>query len=224
MIVRQIIVPRREVVFLKSHQTIEEVFDLVRRGRHTRYPVCEDSLDDVVGLLHIKDLMSSSVEEQKNWMELVRPVRSVPANMPVSRLLRQMQRTRQHMAVVLDEHGTSTGIVTLENVLEQIVGAVQDEFDMEAPEFETQGPDSFIVGGSLSIERLNNKLRLDLYAPGVDTLAGLLTSRLGRLVKVGDVVELPGVRAEVTEVRDDHPAKVHLTLNRDLHWTTENLD
>lgn len=224
MVVRQIIVPRREVVILKSHQPLEEVFEVVRSGRHTRYPVCGDSLDDVIGLLHIKDLMSSSPEEQKNWIELVRPLRSVPANMPVSRLLRQMQRTRQHMAVVLDEHGTSTGIVTLENVLEQIVGAVQDEFDMEAPEFDTQGPDSFIVGGSLSIERLNNKLRLDLYAPGVDTLAGLLTSRLGRLVKVGDVVELPGVRAEVTEVRDDHPAKVHLTLNRDLHWTTENLD
>lgn len=224
MVVRQIIVPRREVVILKSHQPLEEVFEVVRSGRHTRYPVCGDSLDDVIGLLHIKDLMSSSPEEQRNWTELVRPLRSVPANMPVSRLLRQMQRTRQHMAVVLDEHGTSTGIVTLENVLEQIVGAVQDEFDMEAPEFDTQGPDSFIVGGSLSIERLNNKLRLDLYAPGVDTLAGLLTSKLGRLVKVGDVVELPGVRAEVTEVRDDHPAKVHLTLNRDLHWTSENLD
>lgn len=224
MIVRQIIVPRREVVILKSDQPIEEVFEVVRRGRHTRYPVCLDSLDDVFGLLHIKDLMSSSVEEQKNWTEMVRPVRSVPSNMQISRLLRQMQRTRQHMAVVLDEHGSPTGIVTLENVLEQIVGAVQDEFDMEAPEFETQGPDSFIVGGSLSIERLNSRLRLDLYAPGVDTLAGLLTSRLGRLVKVGDVVELPGVLAEVTEVRDDHPAKVQLTLNRDLHWTTENLD
>ena len=224
MLVRQIIVPRREVVILKRHLTIEEVFEVVRRGGHTRYPVCVDSLDDVFGLLHIKDVMSSSSEEQKDWTELLRPVRSVPANMPLSRLLRQMQRTRQHMAVVLDEHGTSIGIVTLENVLEQIVGSVQDEFDMEAPEFETQGPDSFIVGGSLSIERLNNRLRLDLYAPGVDTLAGLLTSRLGRLVKVGDVVDLTGVRAEVIEVRDDHPAKVHLTLNRDLHGATENLD
>jgi CBS domain containing-hemolysin-like protein len=221
MIVRQIIVPRREVVILKKHQPLQEVFDMVREGRHTRYPVCEDSLDDVEGLLHIKDLMASSPEEQRDWTKLVRPVRSVPANMAVSRLLRQMQRTRQHMAVVLDEHGTATGIVTLENVLEQIVGAVQDEFDSEAPEFETQGPDSFIVGGSLSIERMNSKLHLDLYAPGVDTLSGLLTSRLGRLVKVGDVVDLPGVRAEVTEVRDDHPAKVHLTLDKDLRWTSE---
>lgn len=224
MIVRQIIVPRREVSILKKHQPVEEIFDVVRQGRHTRYPVCEDSLDDVVGLLHIKDLMAASSEERQSWNDLIRPVRSVPANMPISRLLRQMQSTRQHMAVVLDEHGSSSGIVTLENVLEQIVGAVQDEFDMEAPEFETQGPDSFIVAGSLSIERLNQKLRLDLYASGVDTLAGLLTSRLGRLVKVGDVVDLPGVRAEVTEVRDDHPAKVHLTLDRDLRWTSENAD
>lgn len=224
MIVRQIIVPRREVVILKKHQPVEEVMDVVKSARHTRYPVCEDSLDDVVGLLHIKDLTAASTDQKHDWTQLIRPVRSVPSSMPISRLLRQMQRTRQHLVVVQDEHGTATGIVTLENVLEQIVGAVQDEFDMEAPEFETRGPDTYIVGGSLSIERLNEKLRLDLFASGVDTLAGLLTSHLGRLVKIGDVVELPGVRAEVIEVRDDHPSKVELVLARDIRWPSENND
>ena len=221
MVVRQILTPRREVEYLERGQSIEEVLELVARTGHTRYPVCEETLEDVVGLLHIKDLIGSD-GIQRDWESVLRPVRSVPATLPVSRLMRQMQRTRQHLAMVLDEHGTAVGIVTLEDILEQIVGAVQDEFDLESPEFATEGPDRYLVAGSLSIERINDKLRLDLYAPAVDTLAGLIATRLGRLPKVGDIVDAPGVTIEVLEVRDDHPAQVRLTLAHDVRLRAED--
>ncbi len=215
MVVRQILVPRREVDFLKVGQSLEEVLGTVERSGHTRYPVCEDSLEDVVGLLHIKDLVTGG-PDRPHWNEVLRPIRSVPETMQVSRLMRQMQRTKQHMAIVLDEHGTAVGIVTLENVLEQIVGSVQDEFDTEGPEFATEGRDRYLVAGSVPIGRINEKLHLDLYAADVDTLAGLISSRLGRLPKVGDTLELQGVKIQVVEVREDHPAQVRLTLARDI--------
>ncbi len=224
MVVRQILVPRREVDFLKTDQSLDEVLETVERSGHTRYPVCQDSLEDVVGLLHIKDLVKSAGAETPAWAEMLRPIRSVPETMPVSRLMRQMQRTRQHMAIVLDEHGTAVGIVTLENVLEQIVGSVQDEFDTEAPDFATEGRDRYLVAGSLPIERINEKLGLDLYAADVDTLAGLISSRLGRLPKVGDTLEAPGVKIQVLEIREDHPAQVRLTLGRDIRLDTEAVD
>lgn len=216
MVVRQILTPRREVDYLKRGQSVEEILEIITRSGHSRYPVCEESLEDVVGLLHIKDLIKPDGIVTQEWEALLRPVRSVPATLPVSRLLRQMQRTRQHLAIVLDEHGTAVGIVTLENVLEQIVGAVQDEFDLEAPEFATEGRDRYLVAGSLAIERVNEKLRLDLYAPAVDTLAGFIVTKLGRLPRVGDELEAPGVKIEVLEVREDHPAQVRLTLARDV--------
>ena len=109
LVVRQILVPRREVDFLKTDQSLEEVLETVERSGHTRYPVCEDGLEDVVGLLHIKDLVKSAGQEQPAWNEMLRPIRSVPETMPVSRLMRQMQRTRQHMAIVPDEPRHSSG-------------------------------------------------------------------------------------------------------------------
>jgi len=215
LVVRQIMVPRREVVVFDRGWSLEQCIETAQRTKHTRYPLCEGSLDNALGLVHIKDLLGARADESFSTDSVVRPLKTVPETMPISRLLRQMQSTHQHMATVIDEFGTSVGIVTLENVLEQIVGAVQDEFDTEMPEVVPEGEGAFIVEGQLSIERLNRELKLDLKDSEADTLSGLLVSELGRLLKVGDSVKLSGARAEVTEVQAGRATRIRVQPDKD---------
>jgi CBS domain containing-hemolysin-like protein len=210
LVVRQIMVPRREVVVFGRDWSLDQCIKMAERTKHTRYPLCVGSLDNALGLVHIKDLLGKPADEPFSTDSVLRPLKTVPETMPISRLLRQMQSTHQHMATVIDEFGTSVGIVTLENVLEQIVGAVQDEFDTEMPEIVPEGEGAFIVEGQLSIERLNRELKLDLDDAEADTLSGLLVSELGRLLKVGDTVELEGARAEVTEVQAGRATRIRV--------------
>ncbi len=211
LVVRQIMEPRRSVVVFDRNNSLAECIAIAQRTKHTRYPVCEKSLDDAIGLAHIKDLLGVAPDEEFKLESIVRPLRTVPETMLISRLLRQMQSTHQHMVTVIDEYGTAVGIVTLENVLEQIVGAVQDEFDTEMPEIVPEGEGQFVVQGQLPIERINRELKLDLDDSEVDTVSGLLVSRLGRLLRVGDVVQLKGAEAEVMEVQAGRATHIRLT-------------
>ena len=215
LVVRQIMVPRREVVVFDRDWSLAQCIETAERTKHTRYPLCEGSLDKALGLVHIKDLLTARTDDSFSTDSVVRPLKTVPETMPISRLLRQMQSTHQHMATVIDEFGTSVGIVTLENVLEQIVGAVQDEFDTEMPEIVPEGEGAFIVEGQLPIDRLNRELKLDLDDAKADTVSGLLVSELGRLLKVGDTVELEGAHAEVTEVQAGRATRIRVQPDED---------
>ena len=213
--VRQIMVPRREVVLFDRGWSLDEAIQTARRTKHTRYPLCDGSLDNAIGVVHIKDLLGIPLDRPFQPESVARPLHNVPETLTVNRLLRQMQSTHQHMATVVDEFGTSIGIVTLENVLEQLVGAVQDEFDSETPEIISEGEGRFVVQGQLPIDRINRELKLELESTNVDTISGLLVSRLGRLLKVGDKVHLEGADAEVDEVQAGRATKVRLSLTRD---------
>lgn len=218
MVARQILVPRRDVVILKKSWSIDECMRVIKETGHTRYPVCVDSLDDALGLLHIKDFQRASTQPA-TIVDLVRPLPTIPSTMRISRLLRQMQRTRKHMVVAVDERGTALGIVTMENVLEEIVGAVQDEFDSEEQhEIVSEGLDQFIVRGEVTIDRINQELKLDLYSPDADTLSGLLVGKVGRMLRTGDEVGLDGAAAEVLEIRGGRAAKVRLRLTREVDF------
>jgi len=199
-------------VFFEPDWPLAECLAIAERTKHTRYPVCRDSLDDVLGIAHIKDLIGIPPEGPFDLAAIMRPARRVPESMPLNRLLREMQRTRQHMAMVIDEHGTTIGMITLENVLEQIVGAVQDEFDVEEPAIVPDGTGRFIVSGSLALEKVNRDLKLRLFAANVDTLSGLVVAVLGRLPKVGDSAQLEGAEAEILEVESGMASRVRLTL------------
>lgn len=212
MLTRQVMVPRRDVVFLDVHRPASECFELARKSRHTRFPLCEGSLDEVVGLVHIKDLLGLPADEDLDLRSVSRELCHVPETMPISELMREMQNTHQHMALVDDEYGSIVGIVTMENVVEQIVGAVQDEFDSEAPEVEQESPGVYLVNGSVPLERLNREVRLSLESTDVDTLSGLLVSRIGRLLEAGDTVELEGASAEVIEQQGGRAVRVKLTV------------
>ena len=175
--------------------------------------MCAGSLDEAIGLIHVKDLLGIADGSGDTLKSLARPIRHVPETLPLNRLLREMQHTRQHMALVDDEFGTVVGVITLENVIEQIVGSVQDEFDSETPDIAPEGVNVFIVRGLLPIEKVNRELGLDLYAPDVDTLSGLLVSRMNRLLKTGDRIRLRGAIAEVVEEEDGRATSVRIRIS-----------
>ena len=140
------------------------------------------------------------------------PVHRVPENMPISKVLRHFQLTHQLLAFVVDEYGTTIGIVTLENVLESIVGPVEDEFDSEQPRIAKEGSDQFLVLGSTPIRQVEKELGINLDDEDVDTLAGVLMSRSGKLPEVGDIVEFEEATAEILSVDRDHAASVRFKL------------
>jgi CBS domain containing-hemolysin-like protein len=213
LICRRIMVPRNDVDILDINEATDTTFAMIRRTKHTRYPVCDGSLDSVLGVLHVKDITGANIQKGFDWTSLMRPPKKVPENMPISKLLRHFQGTHQHMAFVVDEYGTIIGIVTLENVLEEIIGDVADEFDVEEPEIVPDGQDSYVVLGSTAVDAVENRLGIKFEEADVDTVAGLLVHKAERLLVAGDVIELPGVTAKVLSVCDDRATKVRLTLS-----------
>ena len=210
MVCRRIMVPRGDVDFLDTNRSIAECLELIDRTKHTRYPVCDGSLDNVLGVVHLKDLVGVDLDESFEWASIMRPPRKVPETMPTSRLLRHFQASHQLLALVIDEYGTVIGIVTLENVLEQIVGEVDDEFDVEQPDIQPEGPNQWIVLGSTPVDDVERLLGIDFKDADVDTFSGLLMHHTMQLPKAGEKVTLNGLTAEVLEVRDDRAYRVRL--------------
>jgi CBS domain containing-hemolysin-like protein len=219
--VRQIMVPAGEVVFLDLEKSFEENLELARRTKHTRYPLCEGSLDRVVGIIHIKDLFWRYQElgPQFDLRMIKRAVHFVPETRLIKSLLPEFRRTRTHLSIVVDEFGSTVGIVTLEDVLEELVGEIQDEFDTEAPPVVIlrQGEGRYLVNGRALIEELERELGVNIEDEENDTIAGHLMTRLGRPARVGDEVELPGgYRARVLRMRHLQITEVQIEKRSNL--------
>lgn len=212
LLCRQVMVPRGEVAFFEEDWSLQQCLAEARTTEHTRYPVCRGALDEVLGIVHIKDLLNVDPAKPFAIASVLRPARHVPETMRINELLTEMQRTRQHMAIVVDEHGSTAGIVTLENVLEEIVGAVQDEFDAETPDLVRLGKGRYDARGGVPLEKLNRMLGLDLRAPNVNTLSGYLVAQVGRFLQPGDKVEAPGIEAEVLEIEGNRATRIRLTV------------
>ncbi len=212
LVCRRIMVSRTDVDFVDIHEKTSVTMDMIHRTKHTRYPICDGSLDHVLGVLHVKDISGETINDGFDWKSLMRPPKKVPENMPISKLLRHFQGTHQHMAFVVDEYGMMIGIVTLENVLEEIIGEVADEFDVEDPEIVPDGPDSFVILGSTAVQDVENRLGIQFEYADVDTMSGLLLNKAERLLIAGDVIEFPNAIAKVLSVSDDRATKVRLTL------------
>jgi magnesium and cobalt transporter len=168
----------------------------------------------VLGIIHVKDLMGIAPGETTDLLSISRPANHVPETKRIHELLTEMKRSHQHMAIVVDEHGSTAGVITLENILEEIVGSVQDEFDREHPAFLREGPHTYVVRGSSVLEKLNREMELQIREPGVNTLSGLLAARLGRFPEKGDLIQLPGAVAEVLSVKGSQAEQVRLTLEK----------
>lgn len=197
---RQIMVPRTDVVVLSTTKSIEENLETIRTTRHTRYPLCEGTLDQTVGLIHVKDLMLAQLRGPGRRLEdLKREILFVPENSTVESLLSQFIEHKTHMAVVLDEYGGASGIVSLENITEELFGQIQDEFDRERQEIEPLGNGRYRVRGDYLIEDLADRLKIDLGEPDEETVGGYVAARLGREVSPGDHVEMADLSITVLE-------------------------
>ncbi|QDU43909.1 Magnesium and cobalt efflux protein CorC [Symmachiella dynata] len=211
MVCRRIMVPRVEVEFFGINDPPRQCIELARRTKHTRYPICNNSLDEVLGVIHVKDLVGLEVNDAFDWNTIMRPPRKVPENMPISKLLRHFQATHQLMAFVVDEYGTVIGIVTLENVLEQIIGEVDDEFDNAEPNIVSQGANEWLVLGTTPVDEISRYFKIALDVTDADTFSGVLVNSAQRLLSVGDRIELGEYIVDVVEVRDDRAALVRVT-------------
>jgi len=197
---RQIMVPRTDVAILSTTKTIEENLEMIRTTRHTRYPLCEGTLDRTIGLIHVKDLMLAQLRGPGRPLhELKRDVLFVPENSKIEALLAQFIENKTHMAVVLDEYGGASGIVSLENITEELFGQIQDEFDRERPEIEPLGNGRYRVRGDYLIEDLADRLKVEVGEPAEETIGGYVAARIGREVAPGDRTTLGDLSIEVLE-------------------------
>ncbi len=224
LVCHRIMLPRHDVDFIDISEPVDDIMAMIRRTRHTRYPLCDGSLDNVVGVLHIKDLLRENIDESFDFRGIARPPRKVPESLPVGNLLRHFQGTHQLMAFVIDEHGTVIGIVTLENVMEQIVGDVADEFDIEDPEIVPDGPGQFVAVGSTPIEDLEARLNVTFATPEADTLSGLLMHYAQEIVEEGQSIRMGAVQADVLGASNGRAIRVRLTLTEEHVGDVRNPD
>jgi CBS domain containing-hemolysin-like protein len=197
---RQIMVPRTDVSVLSTKKSIAENLEIIRTTRHTRYPLCEGTLDQTIGLVHVKDLLLAQLRGPgRSLIELKRDILFVPENSTVEALLSQFIEHKTHMAVVLDEYGGASGIVSLENITEELFGQIQDEFDRERPEIEPLGNGRYRVRGDYLIEDLADRLKVDVGEPAEETIGGYVAARIGREVAPGDRTSLGDLSIEVVD-------------------------
>ena len=197
---RQIMVPRTDVVVLSTTKSIEENLEIIRTTRHTRYPLCEGTLDQTVGLIHVKDLLLAQLRGPGRPLgDLKRDVLFIPENSTVEGLLSQFIESKTHMAIVLDEYGGASGIVSLENITEELFGQIQDEFDRERPEIEPLGNGVYRVRGDYLIEDLADRLHVDLGDTEEETIGGYVQARIGREIHRGDRCRIGELDIEVLD-------------------------
>lgn len=199
-VAREIMVPRTDMVCLYLDRSVEENFEIARENRHTRYPVAVEDKDHIVGFIHVSDLYVQGLQAgQKDLHGIIREVLRVPESMEISRVLRLMQKHRGQIAVVVDEYGGTAGLISLEDILEEIVGEIQDEFDEERPPVETVG-DVTYVDGRVLVEDINDMFGLEIDDSEVDSIGGWVAAQLEGNPQVGKSVTVDEYVFEITEV------------------------
>jgi CBS domain containing-hemolysin-like protein len=198
-IVREVMVPRTDMVFVERHKTLRQALSLALRSGFSRIPVTGDNLDDVVGIAYLKDIVTRSHEHREGEStetvdSIMRPATFAPESKPVDDLLREMQARHVHMAIVIDEYGGTAGLVTIEDILEEIVGEIADEYDRERPPVEWLTADEARVSARLSVEELEELFGVTIDAEDVETVGGLLAHRLGKVPIAGSVATVSGLR------------------------------
>ena len=213
-VAREIMVPRPDIEALTSDAPLAELAEKAAFGRYTRYPVYEEDLDNILGAVHVKDLFRAAGEDPSGFdiREVVRECLVVPENKPIEQILREFQTRKLQMAIVIDEWGSVEGLITIEDVLEEIVGEIQDEFDEGEAAIELISDGLFAIDGRIPITEVNEHFDLDLPHEDFDTIGGYVLGSLGRPPEAGDSVEADGATLHVKSV--DGQRVSMLTLRR----------
>ena len=198
-VVRDIMTPRGDIVYLDLEDDFESNVQKAVESRHTRFPLCRENLDNTIGLVHIKELVPMMRDPQPDLLRIKRELIPVPEMMPLEKLLNLFLSKHAHLAIVVDEFGGTVGMVTLENVLEELVGDIQDEFDAEKEEFRKINANEFSVDGALGLYELNELATLELESADVSTIGGYVTHLLGHLPKQGEQVKIDNYLVTVSQ-------------------------
>jgi putative hemolysin len=212
-IVREVMVPRTDMITVESDFRVADVMEIVLLNGYSRIPACGESIDDVVGIAYAKDLMRAERDdcESAEVSQFMRPAHFVPETKRVAELLREMQSEKFHMAIVIDEYGGTSGLVTLEDLIEELVGEIVDEYDVEDPRVEPLPGGDIRVDGRLSIDEANEVLGGALPEGDWDTVGGLLFSTLGKVAVEGEEVEVGGHRLRVDKVQGRRITRVRIS-------------
>lgn len=201
--VQSVMVPRIDIIGIERETPWSEVRDRVRSAEHSRLPVFRDTIDHVTGILYAKDLLRSFVEDTQpvgGWLALVRPATFVPEGKPIDQQLRDFKLSSSHIAIVVDEYGGTAGLVTIEDILEEIVGEIRDEHDREELPIQSEEDRRFWVAGRVALDDLSEALHHEFEHEDVATVGGLVFSVLGRIPRAGEELRLNGFRVVVERV------------------------
>jgi len=219
-LVHEIMTPRIDVDAFDAHRPIEELATLFSESKYSRIPVYEESIDKITGIVHIKEVFDTILRnDQKSIAGLARPPYFVPGTKKVSELMRELQSEHLEIAIVVDEYGGTAGIITLEDIVEEIIGEIADEHEEEEATVVDLGDGNYLVNGMLRVEELEEKLDANLIGDDYETVAGLIVTTLGRIPKNGEKVTKNGYRFEVE--RADRRRIYRVRVSRDPEWREE---
>ncbi|MBI2187640.1 MAG: HlyC/CorC family transporter [Acidobacteria bacterium] len=207
-VVREVMTPRPDIVAIPADATLTDLRTLFREEQYSRIPVYRKDLDNILGIVFVKDLVALPPGAEPPLTTLMRSAYMVPESKRVSELLKEMQRRQAQMAIVVDEYGGTAGLVTVEDLLEEIVGEIRDEYDVEAETVTDEGEGVFVFSGKVSVDEVRERLGVEIEREGFETLGGYLLSHLGRMPYVGETFEIDDLAVEVLEVERRRITKV----------------
>jgi putative hemolysin len=210
-LVREVMTPRPDIVAIPEAATVGDLRALFREQEYSRFPVFRESLDNIAGFVFVKDLVAlNTSDDSRPITSLLRPAVIVPESKRVPELLKQFQRQQTQIAIVVDEYGGTGGLVTIEDLLEEIVGEIRDEYDVESEPVVDEGGGRFVFHGKVDIDEVGQRLGVQIEREGFETVGGFLMSHLGRVPAVGERVDIDGLTVEVLEVDRRRVHKVRI--------------
>lgn len=215
-LVREIMTPRPDIVAIKHDATVGSLLALFREQEYSRIPVYRENLDDIAGFVFVKDLVKfPQGDAARPITPLLRPAVVVPESKRVPELLKQFQRQQTQIAIVVDEYGGTAGLVTIEDMLEEIVGEIRDEYDVESEPIVDEGGGRFLFSGKVDIDEVAQRLGVQIEREGFETVGGYLMTHVGRVPSVGEQMDIDGVHIEVLEVDRRRVSKVRMTKKQE---------
>jgi putative hemolysin len=210
-LVREVMTPRPDIVAIPDAATIGEVRALFREQEYSRFPVYKESLDNIAGFFFVKDLLAlDSASDARPITGMLRPAAFVPETKRVPELLKQFQRQQTQCAIVVDEYGGTAGLVTIEDLLEEIVGEIRDEYDVESEPIVDEGNGRFVFSGKVDIDEVQQRLGVEIERQGFETVGGYLLARIGRVPTVGEHLEMDGLSVDVLDAERRRVNKVRI--------------